>query len=159
MPERIGQYEVMFLISQAVAADFAGAIDHINHILNRAKAEVLALCKWDERRLAYEIDKQRRGVYILAYIKAPASSINSLVRDCNLSEKILRVLALSAEHLTEEEMRAKDGRDQLAIEARLRAERAAQEAENAAQLVPAGASDEIDEPDEPDADDLVDDED
>lgn len=159
MPERTGYYEVMFLISQAVAADFAGAIDHINHLLDRAKAEVIALCKWDERRLAYEIDKQRRGVYILAYIKAPAASINSLVRDCNLSEKILRVLALSAEHLTEEEMRARDGRDQLVVEARLRAERAAQEAESAAQLVTAGAPDDADEPDQADDEDLADDED
>jgi len=27
--------------------------------------------KWDERRLAYEIKKQKRGLYILCYFKAP----------------------------------------------------------------------------------------
>lgn len=153
MAERHGYYEVMFLISQAVAADFGGAIEHINHLLERAQAETIAMSKWDERRLAYEIDKQRRGVYILAYIKAPAKSIDGLMRDCNLSEKILRVMILSAAHLTLEEMGAADGREELATEAKLRAERAAEEAKGAAQLVTAGApTDDEDQSDERDED-------
>ena len=123
MEQRTSTYEVMFLITQAVAADFAGAIEHINHLLSRAGAETLAMCKWDERRLAYEINKQRRGVYILAYIKAPHQSIQGLQRDCNLSEKILRVLITGADHLSREEVASFDGRDKMLAEARLRAER------------------------------------
>ena len=114
-------YECMFLLSQAVAADLAGALEHINGVLGRAKAEVLAMRKWDERRLAYEIDKQKRGVYILCYFKAPANLMSHFERDCNLSEKIMRVMILRADHLTEDEIKARDGRDQLATEARLRA--------------------------------------
>lgn len=114
-------YECMFLLSQAVAADLAGALEHINGLLGRAKAEVLAMRKWDERRLAYEIDKQKRGVYILCYFKAPANLMSHFERDCNLSEKILRVMILRADHLSPDEIAARDGRDQLAIEAKLRA--------------------------------------
>lgn len=114
-------YECMFLISQAVAADLAGALEHINGLLGRAKAEVLAMRKWDERRLAYEIDKQKRGVFILCYFRAPNSSMVGFERDCNLSEKVIRVQILRADHFNEEEIRAKDGREQLATEARLRA--------------------------------------
>ncbi|MBX3365367.1 MAG: 30S ribosomal protein S6 [Phycisphaeraceae bacterium] len=123
MPEqRTYTYEVMFLLSQAVAADFGAAIAHINDLLTRANAQVLAMQKWDERRLAYEIQKQRRGVYILAYIKAPNDHMASFERDCNLSEKIMRTLITRADHLTEEEMRSADQRNELEIEARLRAE-------------------------------------
>jgi small subunit ribosomal protein S6 len=114
-------YECMFLLSQAVAADLAGALEHINAVLGRAKAEVLAMRKWDERRLAYEIDKQKRGVYILCYFKAPANLMSHFERDCNLSEKILRVMILRADHLSPDEIQARDGRDQLATEAKLRA--------------------------------------
>ena len=124
--QRINAYEVMILISQAEAADFAGVIEHINTLFQRAEAEVIAMQKWDERRLAYEIDKQKRGVYILSYIKAPAENIQSFERDCNISEHIMRVLTIRADHLTEEEMRAQDRRGDLAIEAKERAERAAE---------------------------------
>jgi small subunit ribosomal protein S6 len=135
-PTRTYAYEAMFLISQAVAADLSGAVAHINELLARAHAEVIAMRKWDERRLAYEIKKQKRGLYILAYFKAPNTSIAHLERDCNLSEKILRAMILRADHLTEDEMRAADAREALETEAKLRATREPREED--AVGVPAG---------------------
>jgi small subunit ribosomal protein S6 len=135
---RTYQYEAMFLLSQAQAADLAGAVEHINSLLSRAKAEIIAMRKWDERRLAYEIKKQKRGAYILTYFRAPASSITGLERDCNLSERVLRALILRCDHLSEDEMRAADARDALAAEARLRASEATRAAQQGA-VVTAGA--------------------
>lgn len=149
-------YEAMFLLSQSVAADFAGAIAHLNDVLSRAGAELLAMQKWDERRLAYEVDKQRRGVFILAYFKAPADKIAGLERDCNLSEKIMRTLLLRADHLTEDEMRAFDQRTALETEARLRAERRDQEQAQAAAQASATAAAIATEEGEESGDDNVD---
>ena len=115
----------MFLVSQAAATDLAGVIDHINHLFERAGATVLAMSKWDERRLAFEIDKQKRGVYLLTYFTARRGAIAGLERDCNLSETLMRMLVIRADHLTEEEMRATDAREELDAEAKLRAEKAA----------------------------------
>ncbi|MGP1272326.1 MAG: 30S ribosomal protein S6 [Phycisphaerales bacterium] len=126
---KTGTYEVMFLISQAEAADLGGVVEHINELFQRAGAEVLAMQKWDERRLAYEIDKQKRGVYLLAYLRVATDRLAGFERDCNLSERILRVLVTKADHLTDEEIASTDGREELAIESRLRAERAAEKAE------------------------------
>jgi len=108
-----------------VAADLSGAIEHINEILKRADAGLIAMSKWDERRLAFEIDKQKRGVFILTYFSAPAVKVDHIIRDCNLSERIMRIMLLRADHLTEDEMKATDARDALMTEAKMRAERAA----------------------------------
>jgi len=118
----------MFLISQSEAADLQGAVAHIEAILGRGHAEVMAMRKWDERRLAYEIDKQRRGLFLLCYFRAPTQSIAHIERDCNLSERLLRVMILSAEHLTDEEVVAQDDRHGLVTEARLRAIKAVEAA-------------------------------
>lgn len=100
MPEkRTYQYEAMFLISQAVASDLAGALAHINEILHRGHAEVIAMKKWDERRLAYEVRGQKRGMYILVYFKAPGPDVAHIERDCNLSEKVLRTLILRCDQI------------------------------------------------------------
>src|SRR6266404_1700384 len=103
MPEkRSYTYEAMFLIGQAAAADLAGVIDHIKEILSRGHADIIAMRKWDERRLAYEIRKQKRGLYILCYFKAPADDMAHIERDCNLSEKVVRVLIIRADHLSQD---------------------------------------------------------
>jgi small subunit ribosomal protein S6 len=125
IPNRSYNYEAMFLLSQATAADLASAIDHIKEVLARGHAEIIAMKKWDERRLAFEIKKQKRGLYILVYFRAPNSGLPHIERDCNLSDKILRVLILRADHLSIEEMQSADGQKELEVEARLRAEQAA----------------------------------
>ncbi len=121
--KRIYQYEAMFLFGQAAAADLAGCVAHLNEIFQRTHAEVIAMRKWDDRRLAYEIAGQKRGTYILAYFKAPNESMIGFDRDCNLSEKLLRHLLLRADHMTLEQMQAADGRRELELEAKLRAEK------------------------------------
>lgn len=123
-PAKTYSYEAMFMISQAVAADFSGAIAHINEILSRGHAEVIAMKKWDERRLAYEIKGQKRAIFILAYFKSTGDGFAHIERDCNLSEKVMRALITRCDHLSVEEMQATDGRKDLEIEAKLRAERA-----------------------------------
>ena len=119
-------YEGLFLLNQqAVAGDLSAAIQQVREILDRAEAEVLAISKWDDRRLAYPIDNQKRGLYILTYFSAPGESMAQLERDANLSDHILRFMVIRADHLTDEEMRSQDERQALADEAAMRREEAA----------------------------------
>lgn len=118
---RINLYEGMFLLNQqAVAADFNAAIEHVRDILNRAEAEIIQLSKWDERKLAYEIKNQKRGMYVLAYFKARASQIANIDRDCNLSEQVLRSLIIRADYMGEAELEVARKNAELAFESRLR---------------------------------------
>ena len=128
MSTKKNYYETMFLISQAAAADFGSAIDHIRGLFGRIDAEIVALSKWDERRLAYEIKKQRRGIYILAYFACDPTKVAELERACNLSDQILRFMTIKADHLTLEEMQSSDDQQGLADEAKLREQQAAESA-------------------------------
>ena len=134
---RRNEYEAMFLVSQASAADLGGVVDHVQGLLDRAGAEVIAMRKWDERRLAYEIDKQKRGTFLLVYFEAETSRLAGLERDCNLSDVLLRTMVTRADHLTREEMQAADARDELKTEIELRQSKA--EAERAESEAGAGA--------------------
>jgi len=118
---RINTYEALFLFPQSASADLQAALDHIVEIMNRNKADILALRKWDERRLAYDIKGNKRGVYFLAYFKADARNLTGIDRDCRLSERLLRSLVTRADHVPAEEIAAHEGRQQLADEINLRA--------------------------------------
>ena len=117
---RINAYEGMFLFPQTVSADLQGAADHVLEILSKGGAEPISLCKWDERRLAYDIKGNKRGVYFLTYFKCDATKLAAIERDCRLSERLLRSLITRADHVTPEQMTAMDGRQQLADEIALR---------------------------------------
>ena len=98
-------YEGMFLIDSAkAAANWDAVITTIKNILEKAKADIISIKKWDERRLAYEIKGKSRGTYILCYFKSDGEKIRGIERDVQLSERILRVLILSAEHMTQEDI-------------------------------------------------------
>jgi small subunit ribosomal protein S6 len=91
-------YEGMFLVDSAMAAaDWDGTLAIIENFLKRANAEVVVMRKWDERRLAYDIDRKSRGTYILCYFKADTQRIAGIEKDVQLSEKVMRVLILTTE--------------------------------------------------------------
>ncbi len=113
-------YEAMFLFPPAAGANLQAAVDHINGILNRANAEIISFRKWDERRLAYEIKGNKRGIYFLVYFRAASDKLAGIERDCNLSEQLLRSMVTRADHVTPEQMEAAEGRTELADEIKLR---------------------------------------
>lgn len=98
-------YEGMFLVDSAEAGtDWDGAIASITRILERANAEIVSIRKWDDRRLAYDIRRVSRGTYILCYFRADGGKIQDIEKAVQLSEKIMRVLVLNAEHMTAEDI-------------------------------------------------------
>ncbi len=98
-------YEGMFLLD-AGNPDFEAAAAPVRQVLDRAQAEVLSLKPWDDRRLAYDIKGRKRGLYVLAYFKAEPARIAEMEHELQLSENVLRAMLLSADHLSEEQIRA-----------------------------------------------------
>src|SRR6516165_9225811 len=88
-------YECMFLLDTSkVAGDVAAADKSIRTILERNNAEVLVSRPWDERRLAYSIGNQKKGLYYLTYFSAEGKSLPGIDHDCKLNEMIMRQLVL-----------------------------------------------------------------
>ena len=102
-------YEGMFLLDSGFASsNWDEAVGAINTVMERADAEVINLRKWDDRRLCYEIGPHKRGTYVLSYFRALPSAITGMERDVTLSETIIRVLVLRADHLDSDEQKARE---------------------------------------------------
>ncbi len=143
--QRINAYEGLFLFPQAVGGELQFAVDHIREILKKSDADIISLSKWDERRLAYEIKGNKRGIYFLVYFRAKRTALVSIERSCNLSETLLRSMMVRVDHLTEEQMESADGTVAIADEIKLRAEQAAATPESA-EAAPAAAPKAADKP-------------
>lgn len=117
---KVAQYEAMFLFPQASLADMKSAVEHIREPLAKAGAEIVALKKWGDRQLAYPINKQKRGVYILTYFKVTTDKLAAIERTYTLSEQLIRYMIVRCDHLSHEEMLSAEGQLDLTIEANLR---------------------------------------
>ncbi len=97
-------YEAMFLFDPAAGSSLEAVQTEVDRLMTRAEAEVIVTRRLEERRLAFEIDGRKRGLYVLTYFRAEGPKIGPLERDVRLSQSILRALILRADHVTEEVM-------------------------------------------------------
>jgi len=105
-PVAATKYEAMFLFPPPGTTDVDGMLTAARGMIERHGGKITFIKKWDERKLTYEIKKQKRGTYIIAFYEGPGSSVAAIERDVNLSEDVLRVIITRADHLSQKEMEA-----------------------------------------------------
>ena len=127
-------YEGMFLFPQSAAAELGECADHVKNVLQKNSAEILSFSKWDERKLGHIMKGSKRAIFFLTYFKSAPSKISDIERDCNFSEKLLRSLIISAEHIPDELITSSDGEQKLADEIKLRATKLAAAESGSARL-------------------------
>lgn len=158
-------YEGMFILNDArCAEDYNGTVSAVHDILKEFGAQIVDSRKWDERKLAYPIRRQRRGVYVLIHFNAPPESITPINRRLELTNDIvLRALILvdedgvtlgdekEAEETAREER--KERAEQIEQERQEKAEARAAEARAAEAAAENESETGDDQPDEADDDD------
>ena len=112
MSDNMKTYEGMFLLDAGVS-DFQAACEPVQAVLERSEAETLSMKPWEERRLAYEVNGHRRGMYVLVYFKVDPEKIREIEHDCQLHEQILRILILHKENLSDDVINAETPADVL----------------------------------------------
>lgn len=120
----IHTYEGLFLFSQSAGSNLGEAAEHVQGLLSKVDAEILSFGKWDERRLAYEIKGNKRGIYFLSYFKLAADQMVVLERQCLLSEDLLRFILTRADQVDLELIETSEGREALQAEISQRAKQA-----------------------------------
>jgi small subunit ribosomal protein S6 len=95
-PVREHLYEGMFLVdSGKFAMDPDGVTNDILAVLKRAGATVVAHRPWQDGKLAYEINGMKKGLHYIVCFTMPGSGMKTLIRQCQLSETIVRQMVIN----------------------------------------------------------------
>ena len=100
---RVKTYEAMVLLdNREVKKGWPNLKELVDGVFKKVGAEIVVSKRWDERKLAYEIKKQRRATYYLAYFKSDPEQITELNRNLRLTAPVLRHLVLTCEEVPPE---------------------------------------------------------
>jgi small subunit ribosomal protein S6 len=95
-------YENVFIARQDISGAQVDALcDALTQLIGEQGGEVKKREYWGLRNLAYRMNKNRKGHYVLFNIDAPAAAIAELERTMRISEDVLRYLTLRVEALDE----------------------------------------------------------
>ena len=86
-------YECMFLLdSNKYARDQNGVAKGLESLVTKCDGEVLASRLWNEQKLAYPINGQRKGTYWLTFIRLDSLKVSDFNREVQLYNPVLRHL-------------------------------------------------------------------
>ena len=94
----MSNYEMMYILRPDLGEEQVDqAIAKYENLLRDNGAEQIEIQHRGKRRLAYEINRQREGVYIQMNYKAPATHVAPVERAMRISEDVIRYLTLKLE--------------------------------------------------------------
>jgi small subunit ribosomal protein S6 len=95
-------YENVFIARQDISGTQVDALaDIFTQLIAEHGGEVKKRENWGLRNLAYRMNKNRKGHYILLNIDAPAPAIAELERTMRINEDVLRYLTIRVDELDE----------------------------------------------------------
>ena len=91
----MNEYELMYVLHPRLTAEeIDAAIERISALVTDPGGEILSVDRWGRRRLAYPIEKNLEGFYVLSTFKAPGTATGPLEAQLNLATDVLRHLII-----------------------------------------------------------------
>ena len=95
-------YENVFIARQDIAASQVDAlIERFEGVVTANGGKVTKKENWGLRALAYRMNKNRKGYYVLFNIDAPAKALIELERQMRFDEDVIRYLSVRVDELEE----------------------------------------------------------
>ena len=98
MPEVTNSYETVFILSTKLGEDGIASLVQKFKDLIAANGTVDGVDEWGKRRLAYEIDYEQEGYYVLVNFTAPHEFPAELDRIYKITEGVIRSLIIAKEN-------------------------------------------------------------
>jgi small subunit ribosomal protein S6 len=110
-------YENVFIARQDISSAQAETLtEQFSSLIAEQGGKVTKKEQWGLRNIAYRINKNRKGHYVLMNIDAPAAAVIEMERQMRISEDVLRYLTVRVDALEEGpsamlQSRSRDDRD------------------------------------------------
>ncbi|MHA1597250.1 MAG: 30S ribosomal protein S6 [Alphaproteobacteria bacterium] len=96
-------YESVFIARQDISAtQVEGLTETFTKVIGDQGGKIANTESWGLRALAYKINKNRKGHYVLMNIDAPGEAIHEMERQMRINEDVLRYMTIKVDELETE---------------------------------------------------------
>jgi len=96
-------YETVFIARQDMTPDAVTELSEtLAKVITDGEGTVVKTDNWGLKTLAYRIQKNKKGYYVLMNIDAPAPTVLEMERQIRLNEDILRYMTIRVDEFVEE---------------------------------------------------------
>jgi small subunit ribosomal protein S6 len=89
------RYDLIFIVQPDLSEEETKAVtDRYGQIITAQKGSIIKIEDWGKRRLAYDINKQSKGTYVLVDFYGPGSMIHEIERNLKIDDNILKFLTV-----------------------------------------------------------------
>jgi len=100
--------EVVIAQANLPEEELTGLIDRYSSIITGRKGTVIKVDRWGVRKLAYDIKKQTRGVYVLYDFVGESDVVAELERNLKIDDNVLKFMTVMTDPETTAEKIMKD---------------------------------------------------
>jgi small subunit ribosomal protein S6 len=99
---KLKHYETMFIVKATLTEEETKVqIDAVKATIEKNGGEIVSYDDMGTKQLSYEIEKQKRGYYFLAYFKGEPNGIKEIERQYRINENIIRFIFIKYENKKE----------------------------------------------------------
>lgn len=85
------KYETIFIINPDLSEeDSKGVIEKVGGLIEDLQGEVLKIEEWGKKRLAYEVKKMSKGLFVILHFTGTIQVLSELERNLRLMDAVLK---------------------------------------------------------------------
>ena len=99
-PQLAREYELVYILRPNVGPSEAKKVsDRITDVIDKGGAKLTRVDNWGKRKLAYQIQKHTRGVFVYVTFVAPTGLVSELERNLRILDPVIRYQTVRLENL------------------------------------------------------------
>ena len=95
IPGRKREYETIYILRPDITNEAVGAVNtKVRGVIEAGQGTLLKVENWGKRRLAYEVQKQMKGMYLFFSYLGPAGLVEEVERNLRLTDTVIRTYSV-----------------------------------------------------------------
>lgn len=91
----LSDYECLYIVRPSLTEDeVSGVNEKVKNLVEKSGGSIQKVENWGKKKLAYEVKKEKKGIYILSHIKGPGSLISELENHLKIQDGVIKFLTV-----------------------------------------------------------------
>ena len=113
IPGRKREYETIYILRPDITNEAVGLVNtKVRGVIEAGSGTLLKVDNWGKRRLAYEVQKQMKGMYLFFSYLGTAGLVEEVERNLRLTDSVIRVYSVKVADNVDPAVRTSDVTDE-----------------------------------------------